>query len=74
MTQSQKKTIEVLRGVHGGIIETVELESGDVKIVVPPICPEYYKYESVIIGKRGSVSSSLSIEHNGKEHNTYRNY
>lgn len=68
MTPSQKKRVESMRGVYGGILELVELGHGDVKIVLPPLCPEFYKYESAIIGRRGGVVSELLIEHNGKEH------
>ena len=63
LTKSQIKTIELMIKVHGGG-EAGLLPSGDVKLIVPPILPQYYKREALIISRRGKIISEYLTKHN----------
>ena len=54
LTPSQTKTIELMTSVHkGGTVEL--LPSGDAKLIVPTLLPEYYEREALIISRRGKI-------------------
>ena len=70
MTHSQNKTVDTLKEVHGG--GTVEiLTCGEVRLILPPLLPQYYKKEVDIISRRGKVISQYLITLQGDEKAKY---
>ena len=64
ITPSQIKTIKLMTEVHNGGWGEI-LPCGDVKLIVPPICPDLYKREALIISRRGKVVAEYLTTHSG---------
>ena len=70
LTRSQIKTIKLMTEVHNGGYGEI-LPSGEVKLIVPPICPNLYKRESLIISRRGKIVSEYLTTHSGDKKAKY---
>ncbi len=69
-TPSQTKTIELMKSVHGGGEEEL-LPTGDIKLIVPPILPEFYRREVLIISRRGKITTEYLTTHSGDKKAKY---
>ena len=69
-TPSQIETIRLMTEVHGSG-ESELLPTGDVKLIVPPLCPELYVREALIISRRGKVTAEYLTDHSGNKKANY---
>ena len=70
LTPSQIKTIKLMTEVHEGGWGEV-LPSGEVRLNVPPLCPDLYRKETLIISRRGKIVSEYLTTQEGDKKARY---